>query len=116
MQEIAEIIGMENLELFLKNFGGVCFRFSNGKVYFPELENALGAELAEKLQRHFSGEDIYIPLCHIALKVLRNYQIKAEFDYYTQEEGLSGRKTVRLLSPKYQLSDRTIWQIMRDLR
>ena len=56
VQDIVEIIGLENLENFLKQFGGVVFNFTKGKGYFPILEQTLGAELANKLQAYFSGE------------------------------------------------------------
>ncbi|EGT81166.1 mor transcription activator family protein [Haemophilus quentini] len=117
VQDIAEIIGLENLENFLKQFGGVVFNFTKGKGYFPILEQTLGTELANKLQAFFSGEkNVYIPRCNVALRVLRNARIKADFDYYTQEQGLSARKTMLQLAPKYQLSDRALWQIIKDTR
>lgn len=117
VQQIGDIIGAENLEPFLKQFGGTTFNFSKGRDYFPILKQALGAELANKLQAFFDGEkNVYIPFCVVALRVLRNARIKADFDYYTQEQGLSARKTMLKLAPKYHLSDRALWKVIKDTR
>lgn len=116
MQEIVNIIGVENLEKFLNNFSGSTIRFTRGDVYFPLLENCLGAELAGKLVDYFEHEFVYIRRCHVALRILRNYRFKAEYDYLTQDKGMSGRQAMIVLAPKYQLSDRALWGILRDTR
>jgi hypothetical protein len=114
-QEIALIIGVENLERFIKEFGGTTFKFSKGRN-FTHLKNVIGEESAEKIQKFFANEEVYIPLCQTALRVLRNYRIKADFIYYTQKQGLSGRKSMLHLAPKYQLSNRTLWEIIKNTR
>ncbi|VEH67120.1 Uncharacterised protein [Rodentibacter pneumotropicus] len=37
-----------------------------------------------KLREVFRGEWLYIPRCQTALRVLRNYHFKADYDHLTQ--------------------------------
>ena len=64
----------------------------------------------------FRGEWVYIPRCETALRVLRNYRFKADFDYLTQHLNISGRMAMLELCPKYQLSDRSGWEIVAQVR
>ncbi|MFS7554038.1 Mor transcription activator family protein, partial [Pasteurella multocida] len=81
-----------------------------------KLKELIGKESAIKLRTHFQSEEIYIPRCDVALRVLRNQRLKADFDYLTQREGKSGRMSMLEICHKYKISDRQAWDIVYSLQ
>lgn len=114
--DMVQLVGFDKVEKIVRQFGGVNFCFTDGKVYFPRLKALIGLESAVKLRRYFSAERVYIPRCEIALRLLRNARLKADFDFITQQEKKSGRVAMLELCPKYQLSDRQAWDIVRNVQ
>ncbi|OOF59310.1 Mor transcription activator family protein [Rodentibacter myodis] len=114
--EMVDLVGFSNVDKIIQAFGGTNFLFSDGKVYFPKLKALVGLENAVKLRRYFKSEWVYIPRCEVALRLLRNERLKADFDFLTQTEKKSGRMAMLDLCKKYQLSDRHAWDIVRGLR
>ena len=111
--EMVELVGFGDVEKIIHRFGGTTFRFTDGAVYFPRLKELIGLESAVKLRHYFQAEEVYIPRCEVALRLLRNERLKADFDYITQTEKKSGRTAMLELCPKYRLSDRQAWEIIR---
>ena len=116
VQQMVDLVGFPTVEKIITNFGGATFRFTDGEHYFPKLKALIGLESAVKLREAFRGEWVYIPRCETALRVLRNYRFKADFDCLTQHLNKSGRMAMLELCPKYQLSDRCGWEIVAQVR
>ena len=116
VQQMVDLVGFPTVEKIITNFGGATFRFTDGVYYFPKLKALIGLESAVKLREAFRGEWVYIPRCETALRVLRNYRFKADFDCLTQHLNKSGRMAMLEHCPKYQLSDRSGWEIVAQVR
>ncbi|MBE2895474.1 mor transcription activator family protein [Pasteurellaceae bacterium HPA106] len=113
--EMVELIGFVDTEKLINAFGGTTFRFTDGQYYFPKLVEAVGRESAVALRKYFNIEQVYIPRCEVALRLLRNYRFKADFDWLTESNGKSGRLAMLELCPKYGVSDRAGWDILRKM-
>lgn len=113
IKEIVTVIGLADTEKLVKAFGGSSFLFWRGEGYFSRLREVLGQESAVKLQQHIGAGEVYIPRCEAALRILRNQRLYADFCRLTEVEGLSGRMAVLELCPKYQICDRTAWEVVR---
>lgn len=79
-----------------------------------KLANALGStKLAALLRDHYAGATLYVPRCETSLRAARNMVI-----HKTVEDGLrNGRSMVNMvkeLATKFSLSDRRIWEIMKE--
>ena len=116
VQQMIDIVGFPAVEKIITHFGGATFKFTDGTYYFPKLKELIGMESAVKLREVFRGDGLYIPRCQAALRVLRNYRFKAEYDYLTQTKHTSGRMAMLELCPKYQISDRSGWEIVARVR
>ncbi|AWX14257.1 mor transcription activator family protein [Mergibacter septicus] len=114
VNQIIDTIGIADTEKLIKKFGGTTFRFSDDKTYFPHLTALLGVETATKLREVFNDEYLYIPRCETALRVLRNQKFRVEFNYLTQNEKISGRQAMLELCPKFGISDRLGWLILKQ--
>lgn len=114
--EMIDLIGYANTLKMIEHFGGSEFWFSDGAHYFPRLKAVLGKECATQLRQYFNIEKVYIPRCDAALRLARNYQFKAEFDWLTKSKGISGRLAMLELCPKYKITNRRAWEILRELR
>ncbi|VEH65471.1 Uncharacterised protein [Rodentibacter pneumotropicus] len=88
--EMVELVGFADMEKIVHQFGGTNFLFSDGRVYFPKLKALIGLESAVKLRRYFKSERVYIPRCEVALRLLRNERLKADFDFITRQEKKAG--------------------------
>ncbi|HDR1236391.1 TPA: mor transcription activator family protein [Pasteurella multocida] len=106
VHEMINIAGFHNTEKIIKRFGGARFRFTDGAHYFPRLSGLIGEQEAIKLRQHFSSEEVYIPRCDVALRILRNQNLKADFDYLTLKEEKSDKIALLDICYKYQLSER----------
>ncbi|MEE6045282.1 mor transcription activator family protein, partial [Avibacterium paragallinarum] len=104
--EMVDLVGFDVTEKIIRHFGGVCFLFSDGAMYFPKLKSLVGLEHATALRQYFKSEEVYIPRCEVALRTLRNIRLVNDFLIKTQVEGKSGRAAMLELCPKYALSDR----------
>ncbi|PJG83784.1 mor transcription activator family protein [Caviibacterium pharyngocola] len=116
VQDMIRLIGFADTEKMIKTFGGVTFRFTDGVVYFPKLVELIGRDKAIKLREFFRCEHAYIPRCEVALRMLRNYNFKSDYDRLTQIERKSGRQAMLELCPKYQISDRLGWSLIKDMQ
>ena len=112
VHQMIDVIGLVQTEKIIKHFGGITFRFTDGHCYFPKLIDVIGNNDAIKLRNYFKCEQVYIPRCEAALRMLRNMQFKADYDYLTKAENKSGRMAMMELCPKYNISDRHGWAIV----
>lgn len=113
--DMADIIGFAATEQLVKALGGATFWFGKGRHDTPRLAmlcRAIGEPNAYQLIKTFGGEKIYIPRCDKALRRLRDARFKADF-MLLKEDGISSIMAITELCPKYQISDRTAWEIIR---
>lgn len=116
VQEMVRLIGLNDTQKLIEHFGGAEFCFTDGAYYFPRLKALLGKESAVILLQYFQSERVYIPRCEAGLRMLRNRQVLADFNYLTEQKGLSARLAMLELCSKYKLSDRRLWEILQELR
>lgn len=117
IHEIIAAIGEEAADKLVKRYGGALLPVGKGKVMterFAELIDTIGEQSARELCGFFCHEDIYIPICQKAEIAVRDYKITADFDRMTtQEKPLSATRAVEFLAPKYGVSNRMIWNILK---
>lgn len=114
--EFAEVIGWQATEDLIKALGGINFDFCTGARDSQRLQilyNIIGQQKAHQLIQRFGGSSEYIPRCDKALRTLRNARFKYDFMRLTELEKKSGRMAMIELCPRYGISDRTAWDIVR---
>lgn len=117
MQDIVEVIGLQAAEQLVTAIGGARFKFGKGKEDTPRLHilfSAIGEAKTYELLRVYGGEELYVPRCENALRELRNERFRNEFLNLTEVEGKSGLMAMTELCPKYGISERTGYTIMRS--
>lgn len=112
VHEMVSIAGFPDVEKIIKRFGGTRFRFTDGTHYFPKLRDLIGKDNSIKLREYFCSEEVYIPRCDVALRVLRNQHLKADFDYLTLKEKRSAKMALLDICYKYQISERQAREII----
>lgn len=117
VQDIVDIIGLQAAEQLVKAIGGARFKFGKGKEDTPRLNmlfSAIGEAKTYELLRVFGGCEVYVPRCEHALRELRNERFRNDFIRLTETEGVSGLMAMTMLCPKYAISERTGYTIMRS--
>ncbi|MRN38953.1 mor transcription activator family protein [Neisseria sp. N95_16] len=115
MVQIVDTIGVKAALDLVKAIGGARFKFGKGKNDTPRLNmlfTAIGEEKTYELLRVFGGEELYVPRCEEALRELRNEQFRSEFFDLTERQGVSRLMAMSALCPRYQISDRTGYNIV----
>lgn len=116
MLDIVEVIGVRAAGDLVKAIGGARFKFGKGRQDTPRLHilfSAIGEAKTYDLLRVFGGEELYVPRCEEALRELRNEQFRNEFMLLTEQQGISRLMAMSQLCPKYQISERTGYTIVR---
>lgn len=113
VREMVDIIGVSAVEKLVRKFGGGSFKLSDRSLYFDKLVEAIGKESAEKLLHYFGCDEIYIPRCEKALKILRNQRFYAAWCELKEERKLSGRMAMVELCPQFEITWRTGWEIVQ---
>ncbi len=116
VQDIVDVIGLPATEQLVKAIGGARFKFGKGKEDTPRLHilfSAIGEAKTYELLKVYGGEELYVPRCENALRELRNERFRNEFITLTEVEGISGLMAMTQLCPKYGISERTGYTIMR---
>lgn len=115
--EIADIIGFPATEALVKAIGGTSFDFGVGLRKTERLDilyRAIGEQKTHQLLSVFRGCREYIPRCEKALRLLRNTRFKNEFLQLTELDGKGTRMALQVLCPKYSISDRAAYEIIRS--
>ncbi|MBS9777171.1 MAG: mor transcription activator family protein [Gammaproteobacteria bacterium] len=115
VQDVVALIGFDKTTKLVIALGGSSFHF--GKMikdtpYSRLLIDAIGEQAAEKICAVYGGRREYIPRCHLALLMIRNEAFVDEFNKLIAE-GNSKNHTMTILCPKYKISDRTGWQLIK---
>lgn len=98
--------------------GGTTIRIPEGKnaqgrKAFAKLVGLVGKRLAHKLRLHYQQEEIYIPRLDRAYRAIRDRHIHTQIEAMFKD-GISSDKAVRLLAQENDLSDRRIWEILKE--
>ena len=103
LREISSVVGLPATARLIEVFGGV--RLYVPKQARPEHKIALliGLEAAQRLSARFGNEELSIPKARILRRSIRNLALLAD-----HASGMS----VRRLALKYDLCERTIWEII----
>ncbi|HDY6876395.1 Mor transcription activator family [Klebsiella pneumoniae] len=118
--EVVSQIGINSAMKLFKAFGGTTFPIGKGLRFFGAtrarlLQSILNDEEIKKLSFYFSGMPVYIPRCDNVLREIRNREFLNELAIM-REDGTSTLIAMILLCPKYGISDRTGWRLLKDER
>lgn len=117
VRQMADVIGIRATQDLVAALGGARFKFGKGREDTARLRllfSAIGEAKTYELLKVFGGEELYIPRCDAALRGLRNEQFRNDF-IRLKEKGMSGMMAMTELCPRYGISDRTGYTILRDL-
>lgn len=116
--EIADAVGMSAALQLVEELGGTSWEFAkganrNGRIKVAALADIIGDEAAQRLTERVKGNNIYIPRCAVALRRLRDLEINQQF-VQAVREGVSANTVVADLARTNRLSDRQIWNILKQ--
>lgn len=120
VKRIAELAGLPAAIKLVEALGGRSWYFARGvgqlgQARVAALSEIVGDELAERLAFYMHERHaVYIPKCDEALRELRNVEIHRQFDQATKE-GVSSNTVVAEVARVYELSDRQVWRILKQL-
>lgn len=116
IHDMVGIIGLSATMQIVEMLGGISVRFpAKGGQLHPEIEcyrEVLGDDILDTLGEYFRGEIVYIARCDAALSYIRNQRFVDEVATLT-EDGLSTTAAIMRLCPKYKISDRYAWEILK---
>lgn len=120
VQRIAEVVGLPATMKLVAAWGGTSWYFArgigrHGQARVAALAEIVGEEAAGRLAFYMhERETVYIPKCDAALKHLRDTEIHRQFDQAVRE-GVSSNTVVAELARTYELSDRHVWRILKEV-
>jgi hypothetical protein len=110
-QALIDVIGLDATLILVRRYGGLSLwpaRYCAGRA---ELEALIGAEATERLVTTYR-EEMQIPQCAEALRVIRHNEMRAEFDGYVNA-GASARSAVTWLAAHYGHTERHVWRLLK---
>lgn len=116
--EIAEAIGLPATQRLVNELGGTTWPVAKGVrrlgiIRHAALTGVVGGEAADILAKHWGSVPLYIPKCDMALRRLRDMEINSQFEQGVRE-GVSANTLVAELARSYKLSDRRVWDILKQ--
>ncbi|WP_136414796.1 hypothetical protein [Herbaspirillum sp. ST 5-3] len=114
-QKLIALIGLPATLCLVDKFGGCTITLYGSENSLQKMTDIVGQDAAFKLLKFYGNAPFTVPLCHRALKAVRNADIHAEFDRLTMQEGLSARASVTKITRRFTpyLHERTIWRILK---
>lgn len=110
---LIDLIGIDNTLLFLDSYGGITYTMPKGDCERARrLRSIMGNEATEKLMRHFAGEKLYIPQYQDFVSV-RLYRAFVDEVSMFMADGVSKTLTLEILCPKYKISDRFAYNLLK---
>lgn len=114
-QKLIALIGLPMTLRLVDVHGGHTINLYNSENSMERMAEVVGMDAAHKLLKFYGNAPFTVPLCHHALKAVRNAEILATFDRLTMQENQSARAAVttitRLFTP--YIHERTIWRILK---
>jgi Mor family transcriptional regulator len=113
IQTIVRLVGHAKAMSMVQDLGGQSYRFpvSRKSDVWEHLVEIIGARSAEVLCQEFGGSEVYIALCHHAIKADRNRSMIARYEALLAE-GHSSRGAVTVLVREFRMSNRQIEKIV----
>lgn len=116
--DIAEAIGLPATQRLVDELGGTTWPVAKGVrrlgiIRHAALTEVIGEEAAGIMAKHWGSVPLYIPKCDSALRRLRDLEINSQFEQGVRE-GVSANTLVAELARSYKLSDRRIWEILKQ--
>lgn len=114
MREVAEVVGIAEVEVLIGAFGGTSLSIpaTQQSRVVGRLQDKLGSALVHKLICNFAGTRIYIPKCEKIILQNRDKLLNQERDVLAKS-GVSERAIVTTLALKYDICDRHVWRILK---
>lgn len=119
IQDIAEAIGLPATQRLVEELGGTTWPVAKGvrrlgMIRHEALKEVVGDDAANIMAQRWGNEPLYIAKCDGPLRELRNLEIHRQFDQAIRE-GVSSTTVVNELARTYKLSDRRVWEILKQL-
>ncbi|MBH2032412.1 MAG: hypothetical protein I8H73_06130 [Pseudomonadales bacterium] len=116
--EIAEAIGLPATQRLVDELGGTTWPVAKGVrrlgiIRHAALVDVVGEQAAEIMASRWADVRLYIPKCDAALRCMRDHEINSQFEQGVRE-GISANTLVNELARSYKLSDRRIWEILKQ--
>lgn len=118
-QLLIRILGKEATFALISRYGGSSIPVPKAKnvqglIRYESIAEEIGEEATGKLCSHYGGDILYVPRCAAWWRHERNRRIRADFDRLTINEGWSSNEVAAFLAIDYELSDRRIWEILKE--
>lgn len=118
VRDMVDRIGLPATLVVVKRLGGVTWRVAegrsrNGQAKRAALAQQIGHDVEALLHQEYAGEEIYLARCQSALLRWRDVEINRKFEDRIRK-GQTARKTVAVLAREYRLSDRRVWDILKQ--
>lgn len=116
--EIADAIGLPAAQRLVGELGGTTWPVAKGVrrlgvIRHAALVEVVGERAATIMAERWANVPLYIPKCDTALRRLRDLEINRQFVQGVRE-GISANTLVAELARSYKLSDRRIWEILKQ--
>lgn len=114
-QKLIAVIGLPATLRLVDAHGGCAINLYHSENSLERMSETVGREAAVKLLKFYGNAPFTIPLCHRALKAVRNAEILAEFDRLTLHDAMSARAAVARITRRFTpyIHERTIWRILK---
>lgn len=118
IQDIAEAIGLPATQRLVEQLGGTTWTVAKGVrrlgiIRHEALKEVIGERAATIMVERWANVPLYIPKCDMALRRLRDLEINRQFEQGVRE-GISANTLVAELARSNQLSDRRVWDILKQ--
>lgn len=113
IQTVVRLVGHAKAMALVHDLGGQDYRFPASRTSdaWEHLVDLIGDRAADVLCQEFGGSEVYIALCHQAIKADRNRTLIARYEALLLD-GYSSRGAVSVLVREYRLSNRQIQKIV----
>lgn len=114
-QKLIALIGLPATLRLVDAHGGCTINLYYSENSLERMSETVGREAAVKMLKFYGNAPFTIPLCHRALKAVRNSDIIAEFDRLTMKDAMSARQAVAAITRRFTpyIHERTIWRILK---
>ncbi|VXD04061.1 Mor transcription activator family protein [Pseudomonas sp. 9Ag] len=116
--DIAEAIGLPAAQRLVDELGGTTWPVAKGVrrlgiIRHEALKEVIGERAATIMAEQWGSVPLYIPKCEAAIRRLRDLEINRQYVQGVRE-GVSANTLVAELARSYKLSDRRIWEILKQ--
>lgn len=116
--EIADAIGLPAAQRLVEELGGTTWPVAKGVrrlgiIRHEALKEVVGETAANIMAEHWANVPLYIPRCDAAMRRVRDLEINRQYVQGVRE-GISANTLVAELARTYKLSDRRIWEILKQ--